>query len=94
MTRKTWHSYVAFRIIQLMTGTLYIAFGSFFRLRIHQTLSEMCPQGKFSAIGGKQKRNILSLGITIIPSFHHVLLSIQAKIFPDLCNYINIDHSS
>ena len=62
MTRRTSYTYVSYRIIQLITGALWLAFGSFFRIRIHQTISTICPQGKHSAIGGKRKRNILSLG--------------------------------
>ena len=62
MTRRTSYTSVSYRIKQLITGTLWLAFGSFFRIRIHQTISTICPQGKNSAIGGKRKRNILSLG--------------------------------
>lgn len=61
-TRKTSLTYVSYRILQLITAIIWIAFGVFFRIRIRQTISNICPLGKLSAIGGNRRRNIITLG--------------------------------
>ena len=38
------------------------AFAAFFRKKIRATIYQVCPHGKLSAIGGKIKRNIQTLG--------------------------------
>ena len=57
-TRKTSHTYLLPRINQIVTSCIWLFFFTFFKRRI----SAFCPQGVRSSIGGKKKRNILTLG--------------------------------
>jgi hypothetical protein len=62
-TRKTTHTYILPRILGLITAFLWGAFAAFFRISIRRTISRICPHGRMSLIGGKKKRNILTLGM-------------------------------
>ena len=60
-TRRTSQTYVLPRILQFMTAFIWVAFACFFKRRIKRTISNICPQGKLSAIGGMKKRNLLTV---------------------------------
>ena len=55
-------TYVFPRLLSGITVFLWAAFGTFFRFRVHAAISEVCPAGLLSAIGGKKRRNIITLG--------------------------------
>ena len=54
--------YLVPRVLHIMTAILWAAGVTFFRVRVHTTIKEVCPLGVHSAIGGKKRRNIITMG--------------------------------
>ena len=62
-TRETSQTYVVNRILPFITAVIFATALISFSRAIRAFIQETCPQGKLSAIGGKRKRNIITLGI-------------------------------
>jgi hypothetical protein len=62
-TQKTSKIYVHYRVLFFITAFIWGAFAIFFRRSVQATISRVCPTGNQSAIGGKKKRNIQTLGL-------------------------------
>jgi hypothetical protein len=62
---KTSKTYAKFRILIIITLFIWGALAMFCRQRVHAIISRICPGGNLAAIGGKKKRNILTLGTRI-----------------------------
>jgi hypothetical protein len=60
-TRRTSQTYVLPRVLQLITAFLWVASACYFKRSIKRTISHICPHGKLSAIGGRKKRNLVTL---------------------------------
>ena len=56
------HTYIIPRLFHYITAFLWATAATFFRLWIQAAIMVVCPQGKLSALGGKSKRNIQTLG--------------------------------
>ena len=61
-TKEASRTYIAARLFPIFTVIIWDTLAAFFRSRIRGTILRLCPQGKLSAIGGKFKRNIITLG--------------------------------
>ena len=51
-----------FNINILITGFIWATYLMFFYRRVRTEISGVCPNGKMSALGGKRKRNLQTLG--------------------------------
>ena len=49
----------------MITMTLWFAFANFFKNRSKASIYKMCPNGSHALIGGKQQRNLHTLGKNI-----------------------------
>ena len=58
--------YLVPRLLHSVTAILWAAGVTFFRLRVHTSIKEVCPRGVHSAIGGKKRRNIITMGRFIL----------------------------
>ena len=56
------YTYVLPRLLSGITAFLWAAGALFFRMRVRASITEVCPQGQHSAIGGRKRRNIITLG--------------------------------
>ena len=61
-TRETSQMYVVMRLLPLITMIIWAIGSMSFTRKIRATIRQICPSGKLSAIGGKWKRNIITLG--------------------------------
>ena len=61
-TKDLVFTYIFPKLIASITATIWAFATLFFRLRIYMEMTELCPGGNMSAIGGKRKRNLQSLG--------------------------------
>ena len=61
------------RLFIIITLFLWTAIALLFKRRIYSTIKEICPLGTMAALGGKAKRNIITLGIVHV---HQVLMSL------------------
>ena len=55
-------TYIFPKLIALITATIWVFAVFFFRVRIYMEMAEMSPGGNMSAVGGKKKRNLQTLG--------------------------------
>ena len=69
--------------LRFITIFIWVAFAAFFRKKVQTSINEICPHGKLSAIGGKKKRNIQSLGMVHGAKLSCKLLSQNHNIFTD-----------
>ena len=62
-TRESSQTYIVPRMLPIMHTIIWGSCAVLFRTKIRATIHGLCPLGKLSALGGKQKRNLLTLGI-------------------------------
>ena len=62
---KTSKTFAKYRIGIFVTVFIWAAGAIFCRQRVHSILNRICPGGNHSVIGGRQKRNIQTLGTRI-----------------------------
>ena len=61
-SKEASRTYISMRLFPILTAIIWGYLAAFFRSRTRATIGKMCPQGKQSSIGGKHKRNIMTLG--------------------------------
>ena len=62
---KTSKTFAKYHIGIFVTVFIWAALAIFCRQRVHSTIYRICPGGNLSVIGGRQKRNIQTLGTRI-----------------------------
>ena len=60
--RQTSHTYIVPRLFHIITAVIWGVMAISFKRTIWANIYMICPQGKLSALGGRLKRNIVTLG--------------------------------
>ena len=71
------------RLFSFITAFIWFSFSVFFKRNVNKTIDQLCPQGNLSSLGGKEKRNIQTLGICVVVVIHYNILS--SSLDGDLC---------
>ena len=67
---ETSKTYAKYRILLIITFFIWGALAMFCRQRVHAIISRICPGGNLAVIGGRKKRNILTLGTRIPDKYY------------------------
>ena len=67
---ETSKTYAKYRILIIITFFIWGALAMFCRQRVYAIISRICPGGNLAVIGGRKKRNILTLGTRIPDKYY------------------------
>ena len=74
-SKETLDIYVKPRMFSFITAFIWLSFSVFFRSRVSKTIDQICLKGNLSSLGGRVKRNIITLGIVpvLVIIYHDII---------------------